>query len=726
MRQRAHSLLLSLIACVGGVALPACSVAAEVAEEWCSRPTLVAQLDNDVAQKGLIASGLLNAEVGRATSEELLRAVSLLRAETATSNVSVPLHSEECARLVQAHHELVALTGLAEAVLTLTNRKRPLPIVQRKLRVLLPIALLRGKPIASSNGWFDADSENGRHFGFDAFVASIYHSTPLALYSASMAKHRLVNLLYHEVSTDEAIWEGIGDLRHGDGSIRRYFFNNRVYEYAGYNRGLFLKFAVEPPEDFTIPGFLGTALSRTAVTDVLKLRFATSDERRLAWLLIGYAVINISGAHFTSSNGWQDVRPHSVSGGNPCDVGPGISLRDAQSVRVIFATNRTRSATFDGATTNPVEPMFLAERDTQLHFGCAQIAIATEPVADGAAGSPAAVATVIDSSRPPTLVRAHYLAGELEDYASYVRLIDTHKTKDNSRALLFIHGYNTSFRWALDKAALVAAHANYAGKIYMFSWPSNELFYRYLADLDAADDAVNLMEAFIKSILHDRNVRTLDIVAHSMGSRQILAALEKLHGTFHRSAAVGDPVSVEEERRSQERLRLGQVVLAAPDVDPDVFRDKVTALAPFASRITVYVSRADSILRLRRLFLGGRSRAGTYSSGEDPVLGRSGHDTAGVHVIDASKPRWPLLSFILDNSYGHGDFSDDPEVRRDIGLVLAARNPIGLPTGRDSEKRGVRFCQVPYKSYPTESYWVMVRRGSAPALMSCPSALAAR
>ncbi len=41
-----------------------------------------------------------------------------------------------------------------------------------------------------------------------------------------------------------------------------------------------------------------------------------------------------------------------------------------------------------------------------------------------------------------------------------------------SSALVFIHGYNTSFKEALFTVAQIAAATDYPGRVYMYSWPS--------------------------------------------------------------------------------------------------------------------------------------------------------------------------------------------------------------------------------------------------------------
>jgi esterase/lipase superfamily enzyme len=87
--------------------------------------------------------------------------------------------------------------------------------------------------------------------------------------------------------------------------------------------------------------------------------------------------------------------------------------------------------------------------------------------------------------------------------------------------------------------------------------------------------------------------RVVDLVAHSMGNRALVRALEKT------------PVSAAAD------LNLGEVVLAAPDIDADVFRDAVSEMKGKVRRYTLYGSANDNVLGLaKRLSRGPRAGDG--------------------------------------------------------------------------------------------------------------------
>src|SRR5262245_7398051 len=81
------------------------------------------------------------------------------------------------------------------------------------------------------------------------------------------------------------------------------------------------------------------------------------------------------------------------------------------------------------------------------------------------------------------------------------------------------------------------------------------------------------------------------VVAHSMGCMVTAEALRELRTS----------------RRDRVIARLGRIVLAAPDIDVDVFQSQVQAIGPLNPPLTVLVSKDDAALKLSSL-IGGSGR----------------------------------------------------------------------------------------------------------------------
>ena len=139
-------------------------------------------------------------------------------------------------------------------------------------------------------------------------------------------------------------------------------------------------------------------------------------------------------------------------------------------------------------------------------------------------------------------------------------------------------------------------------------------------------------------------VGRVHVLAHSMGSWLTMEAL--------RENAIGGHADLDG--------KLGDVMLAAPDIDLALFKQQMSRLGS-SIRVSVFVSRADRALSLSSRIAGDRQRVGSM----DPSNARDGAELQklGVRVYD--------LSSFSDGFIGHGAYADAPDVIRSIGAQLA-------------------------------------------------------
>ena len=198
--------------------------------------------------------------------------------------------------------------------------------------------------------------------------------------------------------------------------------------------------------------------------------------------------------------------------------------------------------------------------------------------------------------------------------------------------LLFIHGYNVTFHDGALRAAQLAFDLEFPGEAMYYSWPSKASLYGYLSDSNGVLASRPAMETFFE--IATRGEGKLHVIAHSMGNRYAIEALE----TFF--------------LRHPDR-RLGQLILAAPDVDRAELKARFPGLSAQADGITLYASKHDKALQVSNMVNGGR-RAGD-ANGELVRI-------AGLDTVDAS--------LIEADSLGHSYFGDAPELLGDIlGVV---------------------------------------------------------
>jgi esterase/lipase superfamily enzyme len=168
----------------------------------------------------------------------------------------------------------------------------------------------------------------------------------------------------------------------------------------------------------------------------------------------------------------------------------------------------------------------------------------------------------------------------------------------------------------------------------------------------------------IRKFLIDFAVRSgagaVHVIAHSMGNQGLLRAMDAIA----RDAAAAS------------RVRFGQIILAAPDVDRDLFAELASAYVTLAQRSTLYVSENDRAIDASA-WLYRSARVGLAP----PVT-----VVPGIDTVNVSKVNLGLL--------GHSYAAEIRPVLADIHQLLSGDTP--------PEKRfGIREA-----GSPGERHWV--------------------
>lgn len=126
----------------------------------------------------------------------------------------------------------------------------------------------------------------------------------------------------------------------------------------------------------------------------------------------------------------------------------------------------------------------------------------------------------------------HFVIKEISDlsYEEFAgQLGESLAASPGKSALLFLHGYNTTFEQAAWRAAQLAWDLPFEGQAGFYSWPSAGKLPDYLADEAMARSSVPAFEEFFTLIMGS-GIEKIHIIAHSMGSsscRCPLAASKK-------------------------------------------------------------------------------------------------------------------------------------------------------------------------------------------------------
>lgn len=236
----------------------------------------------------------------------------------------------------------------------------------------------------------------------------------------------------------------------------------------------------------------------------------------------------------------------------------------------------------------------------------------------------------------------HFAAREIGVYGSqeaFSAALRENLKKTGGRALVFIHGYHTAFDGAVYRGTQIVHDSRYAGTAVLFSWASAGRTLDYIYDNNSATMARDGLEQTLR-LLSRSGATRIDIVAHSMGNWVAMEALRQI-------AMVGDRDIAD---------RLGDVVLAAPDIDVDVFRSQLRRIGKPDRPFFVLLSRDDRALLLSSVIAGNRPRVGDYQNQED--LAR-----LGVIVVD-------LSAIESGDRLNHAKFADNPLLVQILGERL--------------------------------------------------------
>lgn len=207
------------------------------------------------------------------------------------------------------------------------------------------------------------------------------------------------------------------------------------------------------------------------------------------------------------------------------------------------------------------------------------------------------------------------------------------------RALVFIHGFNTAFDEAIYRMTQVVHDADYQGSPILFTWASAARTIDYVYDNNSATFARDRLEETLKLVV-EAGAERIDIVAHSMGSWLTMETLRQL-------AIAGDPTL---------QGRLGDVVLASPDIDVDVFKSQMRRYGKPKKPFYVLTSQRDRALSVSGLIAGNKPRVGDYTYAEDLAQ-------FGVTVID-------VTSVSGGDALNHTTFAENPALVRLLGQGL--------------------------------------------------------
>jgi len=249
---------------------------------------------------------------------------------------------------------------------------------------------------------------------------------------------------------------------------------------------------------------------------------------------------------------------------------------------------------------------------------------------------------------------------------------------DRKVVYLYIHGFDTDFDRAVFRSAEFWHFFGRQGVPICYTWPAGRgLSGRgYVYDTVSCDFTVFHLKHLLRALGKCEQVEKVNILAHSRGTAVATTALVELQIEYELT-----------DKPARERLKLGNVVLAAPDMDFDVIQQRLAGerAGYLPEGITIYTSPTDRALALADIMTLGASRLGQVRPMELTPRLRNMIEMSPVTFVEA----------LVHSGYvGHSYYAESPAVSSDLILFLRDNRSPGAEHGRPLKERITNFWQV--------------------------------
>ena len=355
--------------------------------------------------------------------------------------------------------------------------------------------------------------------------------------------------------------------------------------------------------------------------------------------LAAILITSVLGASLSLGAGAQDAEPQGQDQA-------GAALENAasiKSVEVFFATNRQREKQ-EGAG------VLFGGRRGEPTFGTCLAEFRSIP---GLGGIAERIPFYVPSETSD--LRIELQSDREAFWAEFREAVASTQSRD---VVVFIHGYSYDFARSCERAAEAQRTLDGQATILLFTWPSNGDATDYVSDQTDLEWSVPFLRGVLERLTEEVGAGRVHVLAHSMGSRGVIQALESWRAEQGRSPFIG------------------RLALLAPDFDSQVFLGLLPGLIPLAESITVYVSDRDTPLKFSHQLNGS------------PRLGQAGEYLTvveGMETIDVTPAgRYQYL--------GHEYFYFHPQVGADLFELVTT----GRSAGERSRLRARQLGELTY------------------------------
>jgi esterase/lipase superfamily enzyme len=318
---------------------------------------------------------------------------------------------------------------------------------------------------------------------------------------------------------------------------------------------------------------------------------------------------------------------------------PAAGQGDWDVVPVFYGTDRLRKE-------EPKRVLYGSERARRLELGHALVTVPKSHQVPNierpfAIRIPYFQVTLYEAAEDP---KTHFTIKEISVLTRDQFIAKARERVNGSRAfkdqaVVFVHGYNNAFDYALYRTAQMAYDLKFDGAAFLYSWPSLGDFSGYGYDRESSVQAEPYLRQYLELVLKETGAKEVSVIAHSMGNLPLLQVLRDL----------GPSLAPE--------VRLNQIIMAAPDVDRNVFENVANDLQKYGRGLTLYASSNDRAMQAARRVAGGIPRAGDVPV-DGPII------IEGIDTIDVTQTSLDYLAL------NHSIYAEKSALLNDIGLLL--------------------------------------------------------
>ncbi len=242
----------------------------------------------------------------------------------------------------------------------------------------------------------------------------------------------------------------------------------------------------------------------------------------------------------------------------------------------------------------------------------------------------------------------------------------------NGRVLVYVHGFNESFRSSAQSTGQIARMTNFEGPVVHYSWPSLGSVTRYVVDETNMYWDERNFRNFLSTLAKQPWTKEIVLVGHSLGGRLVIPAIEYVDITS----------------TNADSSNISNIVMIAPDVDRADFErdiaDEVLAARRVNNdrRITVYVSAKDRALAISRQLHGYPRLGSPYCENpfERKLLEAGGlpvrcYPRKSIYAQAPSKSGFTVVDTteVSTGPTGHSDFLKSAIVCKDFTAVVGGK-----------------------------------------------------